>query len=70
MSDNNPNQQRSVPAQVDSTPLEQAIAKLTELYRSAVQQPNFYGSIKLELVFQGGRLGMLKASPEQTIKIQ
>lgn len=69
MSDNNPNQQRSVPAQVDSTPLGQAIAKLTELYKSASEQANFYGSIRLELVFQGGKPGMLKASPEQLIKL-
>jgi len=69
MSQNLANQQRSVPAQVDSTPLEQAVAKLSELYRQAMREPNFYGSIKLELVFQGGKPGMLKASPEQLIKL-
>jgi hypothetical protein len=68
MSQNNDNQQRSAPAHADSTPLEQAVAKLTELYRSATQQPNFYGSIKLELVFQNSKPGMLKTSPEQLVK--
>jgi hypothetical protein len=69
MSNNNIAQQRSVPGQAVSSPLDQAKALLTESYDSAIRSPDFYGSVSVEIVFVAGKVDRIKPTKEQSVRV-
>ena len=69
MSQNNTAQQRSVPGQADSSPLDQAIAMLKESYDSTVRSPDFYGSISVEMIFVAGKVDRIRPSAERSVRV-
>jgi nucleoside diphosphate kinase len=69
MPDNKTTQQRHATPVQSLTPIEQAVAKLRELYEEARAKDAFHGTLRVEIVMQAGRAVVIRSNPDQTIKL-